>query len=70
MPTGLYDHQFRKRVEQIKGMLIKGLPEIWQLSNDGKSVERKAALKRAKAENDPYEIVHIDGHEVYDRRVG
>lgn len=30
----------------------------------------KAALKRAKAENDPYEIVHFDGHGVYDRRVG
>jgi tetratricopeptide (TPR) repeat protein len=30
----------------------------------------KAALQRAKAENDPYEIVHFDGHGVYDRRVG
>ena len=30
----------------------------------------KLALKRAKAENDPYEIVHFDGHGVYDRRVG
>ncbi|MEL7353969.1 MAG: CHAT domain-containing protein, partial [Cyanobacteria bacterium J06560_5] len=30
----------------------------------------KAALKRAKDENDPYEIVHFDGHGVYDRRVG
>ena len=30
----------------------------------------KAALKRAKAENDPYEIVHFDGHGLYDRRVG
>ena len=30
----------------------------------------KKALKRAKAENNPYEIVHFDGHGVYDRRVG
>ncbi|MEM9449889.1 MAG: tetratricopeptide repeat protein [Cyanobacteria bacterium P01_E01_bin.6] len=30
----------------------------------------KEALKRGKAENDPYEIVHFDGHGVYDRRVG
>jgi tetratricopeptide (TPR) repeat protein len=30
----------------------------------------KAALQRARKENDPYEIVHFDGHGVYDRRVG
>ncbi|MBE9141228.1 CHAT domain-containing protein, partial [Nodosilinea sp. LEGE 07088] len=30
----------------------------------------KAALQRAREENDPYEIVHFDGHGVYDRRVG
>ncbi len=30
----------------------------------------KSALKQAKAENKPYEIVHFDGHGVYDRRVG
>lgn len=30
----------------------------------------KAALKQAKTENTPYEIVHFDGHGVYDRRVG
>jgi len=30
----------------------------------------KSALNRAKAANDPYEIVHFDGHGVYDRRVG
>jgi hypothetical protein len=29
-----------------------------------------AALQRAREENDPYEIVHFDGHGVYDRRVG
>ncbi|MFQ4136886.1 tetratricopeptide repeat protein [Nodosilinea sp. PGN35] len=28
------------------------------------------ALQRGMAENDPYEIVHFDGHGVYDRRVG
>ena len=28
------------------------------------------ALKKARAENDPYEIVHFDGHGVYDREVG
>ena len=30
----------------------------------------KAALKEATEENDPYEIVHFDGHGVYDRQVG
>lgn len=30
----------------------------------------KAALQRGRQENDPYEIVHFDGHGVYDRRVG
>ena len=30
----------------------------------------KAALKQARAEDDPYEIVHFDGHGVYDRRLG
>ncbi|MBE9113978.1 tetratricopeptide repeat protein, partial [Nodosilinea sp. LEGE 07298] len=30
----------------------------------------QAALARGMAENDPYEIVHFDGHGVYDRRVG
>ena len=30
----------------------------------------KNALKQAKADNDPYEIVHFDGHGVYDRQVG
>ncbi|WP_420640864.1 TIR domain-containing protein [Candidatus Leptofilum sp.] len=30
----------------------------------------KTALKRAKEASQPYEIVHFDGHGVYDRRVG
>jgi tetratricopeptide (TPR) repeat protein len=30
----------------------------------------QAALRRGREENDPYEIVHFDGHGVYDRRVG
>ena len=30
----------------------------------------KAKLKKARAEGDPYEVVHFDGHGVYDRRVG
>ena len=30
----------------------------------------QAALKRGREENDPYEIVHFDGHGVYDRQVG
>ncbi|MGC1377410.1 MAG: tetratricopeptide repeat protein [Anaerolineales bacterium] len=30
----------------------------------------KEALKKARAEHNPYEIVHFDGHGVYDRRVG
>ena len=30
----------------------------------------KAMLKRVKDEGDPYDVVHFDGHGVYDRRVG
>lgn len=30
----------------------------------------KQALKQARDANDPYEIVHFDGHGVYDRKVG
>lgn len=30
----------------------------------------KAALKKAKEAGDPYEIVHFDGHGLFDRRVG
>ena len=30
----------------------------------------QAALKRGQDEEDPYEIVHFDGHGVYDRQVG
>ena len=30
----------------------------------------QAALQKAQTEDDPYEIVHFDGHGVYDRRVG
>ena len=30
----------------------------------------KGALQRAKGEDKPYEIVHFDGHGIYDRRVG
>jgi tetratricopeptide (TPR) repeat protein len=30
----------------------------------------KEALKKAHAQKNPYEIVHFDGHGVYDRRVG
>ncbi|MEM6445889.1 MAG: tetratricopeptide repeat protein, partial [Cyanobacteria bacterium P01_D01_bin.123] len=30
----------------------------------------KEALRQAREDHDPYEIVHFDGHGVYDRRVG
>ena len=30
----------------------------------------KEALQRGREDNDPYEIVHFDGHGVYDKRVG
>ena len=30
----------------------------------------KEALKKAQDENNPYEIVHFDGHGVYDRACG
>ncbi len=30
----------------------------------------KVTLKKAKADGDPYEIVHFDGHGVYDRQLG
>ena len=58
------------------------IPLIQAMDNLGRSLVKvdilhpptfkalKEALKQAKADNDPYEIVHFDGHGVYDRQVG
>ena len=69
-PVGYLDHR------------VSALPLVQAMENLGEDLVRvdilhpptfpalKAALKTAQAENDAYEIVHFDGHGVYDRRVG
>jgi tetratricopeptide (TPR) repeat protein len=69
-PVGYLDHR------------SSALPLILAVENLGEDLVRvdilqpptfpalKAALKRGRDERDPYEIVHFDGHGVYDRRVG
>jgi tetratricopeptide (TPR) repeat protein len=69
-PVGYLDHR------------ASALPLVQAMENLGEDLVRldilepptfpalKAALKNAQAENDAYEIVHFDGHGVYDRRVG
>ncbi|PSB23781.1 CHAT domain-containing protein [Stenomitos frigidus] len=69
-PVGYLDHR------------SSALPLVQAVENLGESLVKvdilqpptftamKAALQRARDANDPYEIVHFDGHGVYDRRVG
>ena len=69
-PVGYIDHR------------ASALPLVQAMENLGEALVKvdilhpptfpalKTALKTAKADNEPYEIVHFDGHGVYDRRVG
>ncbi|MDA0268024.1 MAG: TIR domain-containing protein, partial [Cyanobacteria bacterium] len=69
-PVGYIDHRVSgqalvQAVENLGSELVK--VDILQPPT---FTAMTAALQRARAENDPYEIVHFDGHGVYDRQVG
>jgi tetratricopeptide (TPR) repeat protein len=69
-PVGYLDHR------------SSALPLVQAVENLGEELVRldilhpptfpalKEALKRARDEKNPYDIVHFDGHGIYDRRVG
>jgi hypothetical protein len=69
-PVGYLDHRISARA------LVQAVDELGEdlvkvdLLSPPTFPAMKAALQRARAENDPYEIVHFDGHGVYDRQVG
>ncbi|WP_204152654.1 tetratricopeptide repeat protein [Leptolyngbya sp. CCY15150] len=68
--VGYIDHRVSalalvKAVENLGGALVKV-----DMLQPPTFAAMKAALQRGRAENDPYEIVHFDGHGVYDQRVG
>ena len=69
-PVGYIDHRISalalvKAVENLGEALVKV-----DMLQPPTFAAMKAALQRGVAENDPYEIVHFDGHGVYDQRVG
>ncbi len=69
-PVGYIDHRISalalvKAVENLGEALVKV-----DMLQPPTFAAMKAALQRGIAENDPYEIVHFDGHGVYDQRVG
>ena len=69
-PVGYLDHRVSaKALVQAVADLGTDLVKV-DLLSPPTFPAMTAALQRARAENDPYEIVHFDGHGVYDRRVG
>ena len=69
-PVGYLDHRSSalplvQAVETLGEALVKV-----DILHPATFAAMKAALKQARAEGDPYEIVHFDGHGVYDRRLG
>ena len=69
-PVGYIDHRSSalplvQAVENLGEALVKV-----DILHPPTFAAMKAALKQARAEDDPYEIVHFDGHGVYDRRLG
>ncbi|RZM81817.1 tetratricopeptide repeat protein [Leptolyngbya iicbica] len=69
-PVGYIDHRISARaLVQAVDTLGSDLVKV-DLLSPPTFPAMKAALKQARAANDPYEIVHFDGHGVYDRRVG
>lgn len=69
-PVGYIDHRISALalVEAVEA-LGEGLVKV-DLLQPPTFLAMQQALARGIAENDPYEIVHFDGHGVYDRRVG
>jgi hypothetical protein len=69
-PVGYLDHRVSaKALVQAVADLGTDLVKV-DLLSPPTFPAMTAALQRASEENDPYEIVHFDGHGVYDRRVG
>jgi nucleotide-binding universal stress UspA family protein len=69
-PVGYIDHRVSaKALVQAVADLGTDLVKV-DLLSPPTFPAMTAALQRAREENDPYEIVHFDGHGVYDRRVG
>jgi tetratricopeptide (TPR) repeat protein len=69
-PVGYIDHRISalalvKAVENLGEALVKV-----DMLQPPTFAALKAALQRGRDEKDPYEIVHFDGHGVYDQRVG
>lgn len=68
--VGYIDHRISaKALVQAVEELGEDLVKVDLLSPPTFPAMQKA-LQKAREENDPYEIVHFDGHGVYDRRVG
>ena len=69
-PVGYIDHRI-SALALVGAMesLGEGLVKV-DLLQPPTFLALQQALQRGIAENDPYEIVHFDGHGVYDRRVG
>lgn len=68
--VGYIDHRVSaKALVQAVDILGEDLVKV-DLISSPTFPAMKAALQRAREENDPYEIVHFDGHGVYDRRIG
>lgn len=69
-PVGYFDHRISARaLVQAVDTLGADLVKVDLLSPPTFPAMQKA-LQKARDENDPYEIVHFDGHGVYDRQVG
>ncbi|MEM9116635.1 MAG: tetratricopeptide repeat protein [Cyanobacteria bacterium P01_F01_bin.56] len=69
-PVGYLDHRISaKALVQAVDELGEDLVKV-DLLSPPTFPAMKAALQRAREENDPYEIVHFDGHGMYNRRVG
>jgi len=68
--VGYIDHRVIARpLVQAMENLGEGLVQV-DILTPPTFAALKATLKQAKAAGDPYEIVHFDGHGVYDKRVG
>ncbi|NMF83850.1 tetratricopeptide repeat protein, partial [Nodosilinea sp. P-1105] len=69
-PVGYIDHRISaKALVQAVEELGEDLVQV-DLLPSPTFPAMKAALKQAKDKGEPYDVVHFDGHGVYDRRVG
>jgi hypothetical protein len=69
-PVGYIDHRISaKALVQAVEELGEDLVKVNMLQSSTFPA-MKEALKQARDEGEPYDVVHFDGHGVYDRRVG